>query len=235
MHKELIKQAFEKIQKAEKLKTGINPSKARAALLISDFILENQEMQFGERRLRDIHKLSVNENNEDVTIKQPAVVQALCELLDYENFEEFKRENKVNEEKKIKHGLTFTHFKKSKPFVPIIIGILIVVLFYFFNNKQHWMIWVNDHYEKTKFDSKKYNLQGLKLYNENDITHFKRVNVKCDSTKFFNKKKEPLIWYGKNSKKELEYFTTLGKHPETGKTLRPITNYMIEKYICVEK
>ena len=40
------------------------------------------------------------------------------------------------------------------------------------------------------------------------------------------------LWYGKNKNKELEYFTAFGKHPETGKTLKPITKYMIAKYIC---
>ncbi len=40
------------------------------------------------------------------------------------------------------------------------------------------------------------------------------------------------IWYGKNREGELEYFSSQGLHPQTGKTLKPITRYMIEKYIC---
>jgi len=43
------------------------------------------------------------------------------------------------------------------------------------------------------------------------------------------------IWYGRNIKKELEFFTSLGLHPETGKTLDPITDYMIKKYACPKK
>lgn len=31
---------------------------------------------------------------------------------------------------------------------------------------------------------------------------------------------------------KLEYFTSLGLHQETGKTLKTITKYMINEYIC---
>ncbi|WP_435682498.1 hypothetical protein [Nonlabens sp.] len=59
------------------------------------------------------------------------------------------------------------------------------------------------------------------------------MNVTCD-TVFFKSDNSVRFWYGKNKKKEIEYFTDLGLHPETGKTLKPITGYMIEKYICVD-
>jgi hypothetical protein len=57
--------------------------------------------------------------------------------------------------------------------------------------------------------------------------------VSCE-TEFFDSNGEAKIWYGKNRKKELESFTAIGLHPETGKTLDPITVYMIRKYICKE-
>ena len=44
-------------------------------------------------------------------------------------------------------------------------------------------------------------------------------------------KSQPLILYGKNAAKEYEYFTHPGLHPETGKTLKPISRYIIKKYI----
>lgn len=55
----------------------------------------------------------------------------------------------------------------------------------------------------------------------------------CDLI-FFDKSGNAQIWYGKNLKGELEIFTSLGLHPETGKTLKPISKYMIEKYICTK-
>ena len=36
---------------------------------------------------------------------------------------------------------------------------------------------------------------------------------------------------GRIGGKEYEFFTSLGYHPETGDPLKPITQYMIRKYI----
>ena len=41
----------------------------------------------------------------------------------------------------------------------------------------------------------------------------------------------PLVWYGKSpNKREYEFFNHPGLHPETGKTLKPISKYIIKKY-----
>jgi len=45
----------------------------------------------------------------------------------------------------------------------------------------------------------------------------------------------PKIFYGKNKKGNYQWFTDLAKHPETGNSLKPIMEYMIEKYICPKK
>jgi hypothetical protein len=37
--------------------------------------------------------------------------------------------------------------------------------------------------------------------------------------------------YGENQDKELEYFSGLSLHPETGKTLKLMAKYMIAKHI----
>ena len=60
---------------------------------------------------------------------------------------------------------------------------------------------------------------------------FKKINPDCEYS-FFNNDGSVRVWYGKNVSKELEFFTDLGLHPETGKTLKPITQYMIDKYVC---
>ncbi len=101
-------------------------------------------------------------------------------------------------------------------------------------NKTKWMVWENGEYIETKFDTDKYEFQQLKIYNRNRIVNFKQYKtVNCD-TKFFKVNGKPNMWYGKNAKGELEYFTDYGDHPETGKKLKKITEYMIKKYICPE-
>ena len=96
------------------------------------------------------------------------------------------------------------------------------------------MIWDNDHYVEVKFDIEKYNISQLKYYKEERIKFFKRIEPDCNY-EFFSSDGSVMVWYGKNAKKELQYFTDYGLHPETGKTLKPITDYMINKYICDEK
>lgn len=41
---------------------------------------------------------------------------------------------------------------------------------------------------------------------------------------------DPIIWYAKNGD-EIELFNQPGLHPTTGKTLKPITPYIINKYL----
>lgn len=93
------------------------------------------------------------------------------------------------------------------------------------------MIWKDDHYEEVSFDTKKYELGKLKLYKEDRIKSFTKIKVNCEYD-FFDKAGAPQVWYYKNDLGELELFTSVGLHPETGTTLKPISAYMIHKYIC---
>ncbi|WP_339609501.1 hypothetical protein [uncultured Planktosalinus sp.] len=75
-------------------------------------------------------------------------------------------------------------------------------------------------------------LEGqLKLYNEDRIAHFKKIEADCD-TPYRTADGNALVWYGKNKEGALEYFTSHGLHPETGKTLKELTLYMFEKHAC---
>jgi hypothetical protein len=62
------------------------------------------------------------------------------------------------------------------------------------------------------------------------LLNFKKIEV-CDTTTFFRHDK-PLVWYCKVNGK-LDFFNSIGTgfHPETGKALKPISQYIIEKYI----
>jgi len=106
----------------------------------------------------------------------------------------------------------------------------IVMTIFFSNDESIWMVWDNDHYIETSFDADKVQNGTLKLYKEDRIENFRRIEPDSTYT-FFNKNGSVRLWYGKNSQGDLEYFTDLGLHPETGKTLKPITQYMINKYI----
>ena len=94
------------------------------------------------------------------------------------------------------------------------------------------MVWTNNHYEAVEL-GKMSNTNDIIPIDQNVLDNFRKIAV-CDTTNFFKNGNEdkPLVWYGKDPKtKKYEYFNQPGIHPITGKTLKPITEYIIEKYI----
>jgi len=112
--------------------------------------------------------------------------------------------------------------------------LLLIVFIIIPLNRTKWMVWQNDHYIETSFDLEKYNLDDLKRYKKERIENFKKIESPNCTTSFFKTNGSENVWYGKNSKGDLEYFTDLGLHPETGKTLKKITKHMIKTHICPE-
>ncbi len=100
--------------------------------------------------------------------------------------------------------------------------------------KSRWMSWQKNHYIEVQFDPNKYQKDQLEIYDQHKLEVFKKVlNPDC-TTKYFNDKKEPITWYYKKGKGNLEIFTAPGLHPTNGKTLKKITRYIIRKHICKE-
>lgn len=96
--------------------------------------------------------------------------------------------------------------------------------------KEECMQWQKDHYERV--DCNMVN-QGIMTQNDiipidNTIKNLRRIEVN-EQTQFF-KNDKPLVWYSKSNGK-LTYFNSYGINPETGKPLKPITKYMIDKYV----
>jgi hypothetical protein len=102
-----------------------------------------------------------------------------------------------------------------------------------FNDEENCMVWNKDHYEEVPCEnvSNTMSLFSPVVTKKDEvlISNFRKIEA-CDTTSFF-KMGKPCIWYGKSFDGNYEYFTAPGLHPETGKTLRPITQYMIEKHI----
>jgi hypothetical protein len=233
MHRLLIIKTFEKVISEEKKSTGIEPSVTSASKILSDYILETQRIPFGEKSLYNYYKASKKSENEDILIKQPKVVQAMSSYLGYDDYEDFKKANGFVSTKE-KTSKDFYTIKKKNVFL-LVIGLLLLVIIVLFSiyslTKERWMVWDNNKYVEVEFNPKKYKLGQLKIYNENRIENFRKITVDCN-TKFFDNSGKVKVWYGKNDNKQLEFFSTLGLHPETGKTLKPITGYMIDKYVC---
>lgn len=95
------------------------------------------------------------------------------------------------------------------------------------------MQWYSDHYELVDCSS---SVQGISSRNEikpivKEELQLKKIKV-TQQTPFFQKNKA-IVWYCKKND-TIEYFTASGFHPENGKPLKPISQYIIDKYIKVD-
>lgn len=92
------------------------------------------------------------------------------------------------------------------------------------------MQWNGTYYEKVHCEKEQKGIAGstsVTLY-DTDVFELKKINV-CDTTTFFSGDR-PIVWYC-TINGEKEYFTSHGFHPVTGKALKPITKYIINKYV----
>jgi hypothetical protein len=95
------------------------------------------------------------------------------------------------------------------------------------------MQWMGDHYEMVNCLSKAQGIGSYETIVPYDAREFKRVELKvCDTTEFFvdGNPKKPKVWYDKEKDGPV-YFNMAGVNPETEDQLRPITPYMIGKYV----
>lgn len=115
-----------------------------------------------------------------------------------------------------------------------VLGIILTVILcgfgYSLLQKKGCMQWQNDHYEAVECETKKDGFVNLysKVPLDENMLNFRKIEV-CDTTTFF-KHNKPILWYCKNGK-QLEFFNGPGFHPESEKALKPITQYMIDKYV----
>ena len=231
MHKTLIIQAFNKAETLRKEQGEKIPSLIHIAEDLASFVEKIEGLGLNEKSYRiyrgDAKKLV--DTSDDINIKQLKVINGLSKFLGYVNYEDYA--NSLNGKSFVKTLGAF--IRKNKVILIILFFLLASLTAYYSINKLRWMAWDEDHYVETTFDVGRYNIGELKPYKEERIKYFKKIKPNCE-TEFFTVNNKVKLWYGKNKKKELEFFTALGLHPETGKTLDPITVYMIKKYICKE-
>ncbi len=217
MYSQLIIKAF------EKAKHDIQTDKpTRLAQHLSDYILEQSGEPYGEKSLRTHYKTA--KKGDPIDLKK-FVANALSVYLGFESFEDFVKGHPSKPEP------PKPFYKRYKWPLAGVLLVLILALGYHQLTKERWMVWQDDHYVEASFDEKLLQEGKLKLYSEERISNFKQLQPDCE-TRYKTTTGKPLVWYGKNTVGELQYFTSPGLHPETGKTLRELSNYMFDKYVC---
>ncbi|WP_420571940.1 hypothetical protein [Kordia sp.] len=231
MIKKLFLEAFKKAEQhsGRKTKNGI------ATYLEQIF---EEQLGFRVNRItfsRYYEQFIENKGNQAANPKTDLLNQT-AKYLGFDNYEDFVKKSQIQQPTTITiddndNSTTISILKKYKYYM-IVVFALITTYTGFEITGQRWMVWNGTEYIKVDFDLDKYDFKQLKRYDEDLYKHFKKVTVDCDTTKFYKSDGSVNIWYGKNYKKELQYFTYHGLHPETGKSLKHITNYMIENHIC---
>ncbi|AXG70026.1 hypothetical protein KORDIASMS9_02255 [Kordia sp. SMS9] len=178
----------------------------------------------------------IEESTDQAMSPNTELLNNLARYLGFQNYEDFvtnilAHNNSSESIDSAKENDVMRFLKKHSWLIIIILLTIITVLVIMQLNKQRWMIWDGTHYIEVSFNLKKYDLGELKLYNKDRINNLKKIEADCQ-TEYKKLDGTPNVWYGKNQKKELEYFTSLGLHPETGKSLKPLSDHMFYKYVC---
>jgi hypothetical protein len=155
---------------------------------------------------------------------------------DAAKMKEFPGLHKKNEEI---HTLKHTEQSHKNTFLEkiskkMVLIVLIVLSFaftsYFVFQKKQCMQWSDDHYELVDCElstNDLVNFNTIKPLDKN-LIDLKKINV-CDTTVFF-KNGEAIIWYTK-TENGIEFFNTHGRHPENDNALKPVTHYILNKYV----
>lgn len=209
MTEQLLQKAFEKAGK----ESGKESLYGRADFL-SEKLLEDYKFQVSGKTLIRYYR-------NEFSPKQD-VQQHLSRYLGYSGLKDFNLAQGLLNEKRIPKR----KFSSRRVLLRLLIFPVIGVSGYvgYEAAEEDCMIWRTDRFEQTPCSG---NPEERKL-NRFKLESFRQVNL-SDSTVFFNEG-EPNLWYHKTGD-QLELFSAPGLHPENGKTLRPITRYMIDKYL----
>jgi len=235
MHKTLILKAFDKAE-VDRINQGDKkPSLTNKAEDISTYIMQETGFSLSDKSFRNYRKdaTSIKDTNTDINISQQKVVLGLLKYLGYDNYEAFKNDNQEIKPKSLNTSKKPSLITKNKITLIILSAVILGFILFKYFNTQRWMSWDGKQYIETSFNEKKLEGGILKLYNHDRLISFKKITPNCD-TKFYTESGNANLWYGKNENGILEYFTAIGKHPKTGKTLKEITDYMIKKHVCAE-
>ncbi|MGV0941309.1 hypothetical protein [Empedobacter sp. ULE_I140] len=93
------------------------------------------------------------------------------------------------------------------------------------NQNSSCMVWKENHYEEIECEKTSPQMNAIP-YNE-AVFQLKKI-TKPDTLNFKNALDK--VWYTKKNG-EVEFFTNYGLHSENGKTLKPVTKYILTKYV----
>lgn len=214
MKEAIIKEIVEKV--FEKAKTEC-PKHSRYAL-------SNHIAEFTSISAKTIERLydKYLEKKGNVGDQNEYTINDLCKYLGYDSYADYVKQK----------GKTKTYGKNWKVIAAISL-IIVVGLILGLSEKSKepkCMVWRIDHYEKT--DCTTSYTENIIPLDEVRLQTFKKVKVNITCTFFDETTGEPTKWYFKSGN-TIEFYTGPGLHPVNGKTLKAITEHIIDKYVPI--
>jgi len=126
-------------------------------------------------------------------------------------------------------------FKKIRylAITAVLVGLGLII--YLALPQKECMQWSGDHYEIVDCNLKGDGLitaNPIELLDEN-LVSLKKIKI-CDTTIYFDKNHNAIIWYAKRGD-SVDFFNSHGRHPENNSPLKPVTKYILDKYVNKKK
>lgn len=141
-----------------------------------------------------------------------------------------KKDEEIYSPIQTKQLLKNTFLEKISKKMMLTAFIVISLACYFEFQKKQCMQWSDDHYEIVDCELSTNNSGNFKIIKPLDksLLDLKKIHV-YDTTAFF-KNGEAIIWYAK-TENGIDFFNTHGRHPENDNPLKPVTHYILNKYV----
>lgn len=231
--KKLMSLLFEK---AEQETRSSQPSKW------FEFIKENLGILVSEKTLSRYYKKYITEESSEINFPNEQIVDEISKWLGYRNYADFLNQYfplQEPSEKRVENEVFTAISKKRKTSLNLrnlgmgsLIGLGLIWGVNSLSEKENCMFWDEWHYQRIDCNKSLAPSITLEPFDENKWKYFKRIEVD-EKTPFFEGGK-PKVWYLKTDG-EVEFFSAPGEHPINGKQLKPITKYMIDKYVINKK
>ncbi len=228
MYKALLSEAINKLKEEHPAYSDRKCYEELSSLIEEISAAQGERETISYRSLYNyLEKIKRNE----AFVIRPNIANALSSYLGYTDYTQYATQ-KTKEAQTLKdkvQGFYSKHRAKSVGILALVL--LAIVWINRSSTQQQWMQWQGNQYVEVPFNKEQHQLGTLKVLDQKTLNQFKRVQPNCN-TIFFTGTDKPLVWYGKAPNKEYQFFSHRGDHPLTGKPLKPITRYMIKKYIC---
>jgi hypothetical protein len=149
------------------------------------------------------------------------VLDGLANFLDCESYKMYHEKNKTQE---------ISEEAQTKKRSSIVLWILIIALGFLLTysiltpKAKECLVWNGNGYQVEMCSG-----TSLEIPYKEELLDFKQM-FPCSGFTFYDVDGQPILWYDK-SNGDVSFFNLLGRHPVNKKTLKPITDTIIEKYV----